>query len=119
MEVNELLRVWDRESTEKHGIHDAEDGGVGANSKSNGEDRNGGENRRLGQLAKRVSKTLNSSHHASTSALKRSYKARHSRPGTKMPGEERFRLQEVTYLSEDYPKSTLSERKEHRPKTDR
>jgi len=101
MEIDELVGIRNGKKMQEHGIHDAEDGRVGSDSQGNGEDGNGCENGRLRQLAKGVSKTLDNSHDGSTPALRISYKSKQSRPGTKIPGEERYRLQEVTCLSQD------------------
>ena len=62
MEIDELVWIWDRKKMEEYGIHHAEDGRVGSNSKRDGQDRNSREKRRFCQLAKRVAKTLCNSH---------------------------------------------------------
>src|SRR5258708_30796552 len=87
---------------QKHGIHYTEDGGVGPDPQCDCEDRNGGKNGRFRQLAKRVAKTLDNSHHGSTSALQHLPHLL-QQAAYQVIVEEVFGLQEVTPPSQNNP----------------
>src|SRR5580693_8763548 len=101
MKIDELLGIRDWKKMQEHGIHDAEDGGVGSNPQGNSEDGNSGEDGRPCQSTKRIAKTLGNSRHGSTSALKRSYNLNIAGGVRRHREDERLGLQEVTLLSQD------------------
>ena len=55
---NQALRIFEREGPKQHRIDHAEDGAVGANPESEGEDGNEGEAGRLDKLAEGVAKVI-------------------------------------------------------------
>src|SRR5437588_12978572 len=63
MEINELLRVRDRKSSQEDGIHYAEDSCVGPHAQCDRQNGNSREDRRFCQLAEGVTKALCKSKH--------------------------------------------------------
>ena len=55
LEIDDALRVGDGEGLEQHGIHDAEDGGVGADAEGHDQDDGEGEAGRVSERAEGVS----------------------------------------------------------------
>jgi hypothetical protein len=60
----ELLGIADGKHLEQQSVERAEDGGVGANAESEGENSGEGESGRFGELAERVAKVLKERGHA-------------------------------------------------------
>jgi hypothetical protein len=56
--ADDPIGVRERQRLEQHGADDAEDGGVGADAESKGEERGPGERRRVAQRADGVSQVL-------------------------------------------------------------
>src|SRR5204862_825792 len=57
-EPHQPVRVLVWEGSKQHGVDDAENGGVGADTEREGQDRGGREHRRAGQLPNRIGRVL-------------------------------------------------------------